>query len=105
MYACGLFAEFHGARIATNNLHRSSPNSDCMAGVHDNLGSSKTLDVRLRFSGAGSEVLNSRGLGSGDGVAEVDGPPGHVDTGGCNECDQLAECERLGCWDDWRGQQ
>lgn len=24
-------------------------------------------------------MLNSRGLGSGDGVAEVDGPPDHVD--------------------------
>ncbi len=47
-------------------------------------------------------MLNSRGLGSGDGVAEVDGPPGHVDTGGCNECDQLAECERLGRKDGGR---
>ena len=75
--ACGLFAEFHGARIATNNLHKS----DCMAEVHDNLESSKILDVRLRFGGAGSEVSNSRRLGSGDGVAEVDGPPGHADTG------------------------
>ena len=87
-------------RIATNNLHKSSPNSDCMAEVHDgsDLESSKTLDVCLHFSN-GSEVLNSRGLGSGDGAAEVNGPPGHVDAGGCNVCDQLAECERLGCWD------
>jgi hypothetical protein len=70
-----------------------------MAEVHDNLESSKTLDVCLRFGG-GNELLSSRGLGSGDGVAEVEG---HALTGGCNECDQLAECaKRLGRQDGGR---
>ena len=92
---CGLFAAFHGARIAINSLHRSSPNSVCVAEVHnDLLESSKTLEVRLRFD-SDSEVIDAGsssglGLGSGDGVAEKDGP----DVGACKEWDQLAEYER-----------
>jgi hypothetical protein len=80
----GLFAEFHGAWIAIKSLHRSSPNSDCVAGVHmvrpEDGELSRTLNVCLRLcDGLGlSNVGRSRGLGSGDGVAEPDGPLGHV---------------------------
>jgi hypothetical protein len=64
------------------SLHISPPNSDCIAGVHDGLPgrgkSSRMLDVRLCL-GSGSILASSRGLRSGDGSAEIDGPPGgHV---------------------------
>jgi len=57
----------------------SSPNSNCMAGVHNGLPergeSSKVLDVCLCLKFV-KEVDSSSGLGSGDGMAEVD-VPGH----------------------------
>jgi hypothetical protein len=71
-------------------LHMSSPNSDCMAGVHNGLPergeSSKVLDVRLRLKFV-KEVDSSRGLGSGDGAAEVDAPghPVGLAAFGCKE--------------------
>jgi len=82
------------------SLQKSSPNSDCMAGVHDGLlergESLNVLDLCLCL-GSGSmskEVDSSRGLGRGDSVAIME-VPGHAVKLAMDpwiECDQLFEC-------------
>jgi hypothetical protein len=65
---CGLFTAFHGAQIAMRSLHKSSPNSNCNAGVHGCLlergESLKVLDAHLCFGGSSEsrDMVRRRGL-------------------------------------------